>query len=110
MSLVLYDSYETGGLVVTLWKLNANEARSRWRDIVDAAASGDSDVVVERYGKPMVAIIPYEDYAELVDELDDIRAARRAATAYEAWLQDPSLGRSMEEVEKDLREEGVLDD
>lgn len=95
---------------MTVWKLSANEARGRWHDVVDAAASGDTDVVVERYGKPMVAIIPYEDYAELVDDLDDMRAARRAAEAYDAWLQNPSLGRSMEEVEKDLRDEGVLDD
>ena len=95
---------------MTLWRLSANEARSRWRDIVDAAALGDSDVVVERYGKPMVAIISYEDYVELVDELDDIRAARRAAAAYEAWLQDPSLGRPMEEVEKGLKAEGLFDD
>ena len=95
---------------MTLWRLNANEARKRWRDIVDAAALGDSDVVVERYGKPMVAIISYEDYVELVDELDDIRAARRAAAAYEAWLQDPSLGRPMEEVEKGLKAEGLFDD
>lgn len=95
---------------MSLWRLNANEARKRWRDIVDAAAKGDSDVLVERYGKPMVAIIPYDDYAELADALDDLRAARRAAAAYDAWRQDAGLGRPMEAVEEELREEGLLDD
>jgi PHD/YefM family antitoxin component YafN of YafNO toxin-antitoxin module len=66
-------------------------------------------VVVERYGKPMVAVIAYEDFVALKDELDDLRAARRAAEAYEAWKSDPSWGRSWDEVEADLVAEGLLD-
>ena len=44
------------------------------------------------------------------EETDDARAARRAAEAYEAWKQDPSLTRPWDEVEAELVTEGLLDD
>jgi PHD/YefM family antitoxin component YafN of YafNO toxin-antitoxin module len=89
--------------------LNSNTARTQWRDIMDTASGGDADVVVERYGKPMVAVIAYDDFVALQDELDDLRAARRAAEAYEAWKNDPSRARSWEEIEAELVAEGLLD-
>ena len=90
--------------------LNANEARNKWRDLVDAVHAGQSDIIIERYGKAMVAVISYEDYLALQEELLDLRAARRAAAAYEAWKQDPSLGRPWEEIEQELAAEGLLDE
>jgi len=89
--------------------LDSNTARTRWRDILDEAGGGDTDVVVERYGKPMVAVIAYDDFVAIQDELDDLRAARRAAEAYEAWKADPDRGRPWEEVEAELVAEGLLD-
>jgi prevent-host-death family protein len=88
--------------------LDSNTARREWRDILDGAGRGD-DIVVERYGKPMVAVIAYEDFVALQEELDDLRAGRRAAAAYEAWKADPDRGRPWEEVEADLVAEGLLD-
>ena len=70
--------------------LKANEVRNNWRDIVDKAHTGEEDIVVERYGKPMVAVISYEDYLALEEQLDDLRATRRAAMAYERWKENPS--------------------
>ncbi len=89
--------------------LDNNTARTQWRDVMDTASGGDTDVVVERYGKPMVAVIAYNDFVALQDELDDLRAARRAAETYEAWKRDRSRGRPWEEVEAELVAEGLLD-
>ena len=89
--------------------LDSNTARTQWRDIMDTATSGEVDVVVERYGKPMVAVIAYNDFLDLQDELDDLRAGRRAVEAYEGWKADPSRGRPFEEVEAELIAEGLLD-
>ncbi len=89
--------------------LDSNAARTQWRDILDTASAGGVDVVVERYGKPMVAVIAYHDFLALQDELDDLRAGRRAAEAYEAWKADPGRGRPWEEVEAELVAEGLLD-
>ena len=45
----------------------------------------------------------------LHEESDDVRAAWRAAAAYEAWKQDPRLARPWEEIEAELVAEGLLD-
>lgn len=93
---------------MTVQTLDSHQARLRWRDMLDAAHTG-SDVIIERYGKPMATLIPYEDYQALLDELDDLREARRATAAYEAWKREPSLGRPYEEIRAELMAEGLLD-
>jgi hypothetical protein len=50
-----------------------------------------------------------DTHVALQDELDEMRVARRAAQAYEAWKQDPDHARPWEEVEADLVAEGQLD-
>jgi prevent-host-death family protein len=81
--------------------LSSDEARTRWRHIMDAATAGE-DVVVERYGKPTVAVIPYADYLELLDQLEDLRATRQARSALAEWRRDPTVARPWSEVETEL--------
>jgi len=57
----------------------------------------------------MAAVIPYADYEALLDELDDLRAGRRAREAVEAWERDPSRAKTLADVEAELRAEGLLD-
>jgi prevent-host-death family protein len=90
--------------------LDSNKARTRWREILDSASAGTVDVIVERYGKPVVAVIAYHDYVAFQEEVDDRRTARRAAEAYEAWKQDPTLARPWDEIEAELVADGLLDD
>ena len=87
---------------------SSDDARTRWRDILDAASSG-VDSVIARYGKPMAAVIPLADYEALVAELEDLRAARRAQVALEAWRADSSRGRPYTAVREELAAEGFLD-
>ena len=88
--------------------VNSRNARNNLRDLLDRVFSGGADVVIERNGKPMAVMIPVEDYAALQEELDDLRSARRVAEIYEEWLNDPSTGRPMEDVEADLISRGLL--
>jgi prevent-host-death family protein len=88
----------------------SNRARANWRDVLDDAAAGSTDVIVERYGKPVVAVIAYDDYLALQDELDDLRAARRAAAIYEEWKRDPSSARPYAELRAELVAEGEISD
>jgi prevent-host-death family protein len=87
---------------------NSEDARTRWRDILDAAGRG-LDVVIARYGKPMAAVIPIADYEALVDELEDLRAGRRAQAALDLWREDASRGRPYAVVREELAAEGLLD-
>jgi PHD/YefM family antitoxin component YafN of YafNO toxin-antitoxin module len=90
--------------------LDSNKARTRWRDILDMVGSGREDVVVLRYREPTVAVIAYGDYVALREQLDDLRAARRATEAYEAWKQEPGRAKPWQEVEEELIAEGLLDE
>jgi PHD/YefM family antitoxin component YafN of YafNO toxin-antitoxin module len=55
-------------------------------------------------------VISYADYEALQDELDDLRAARRAAAIYEEWKSDPSSARPYAEIRAELVAEGKLDE
>jgi prevent-host-death family protein len=81
--------------------MKSDAVRMSWRDVLDDVADGD-DILVERYNKPVAVVIAYEDYVALQDELDDLRSARRAHVALEAWRKDPSLSRPWEEVKAEL--------
>jgi prevent-host-death family protein len=93
---------------MALSTLDSNAARAHWRRVLDKASAG-GDTVIERYGQPTAAIIPYNDFLALQEELEDLRAARRAAETLEAWEHDPSRGRSYAEIRAELVKEGLLD-
>jgi prevent-host-death family protein len=93
---------------MTVNVVDSNRARLHWRDVLDAARAG-SDTVIEHYNKPTAAVIPYADFVALQEALEDLRAARRAQAAYDAWQKDPSTGTALDQVEAELRAEGLLD-
>jgi prevent-host-death family protein len=95
---------------MSVQRLESNRARAKWRDVLDVATAGTADIVIERYGKPVVAVIAYDDYMAVLEELDDLRAARRAAAIYEEWKRDPSSARPYEEFRDELLQQGVHDD
>jgi prevent-host-death family protein len=93
---------------MTVQVIDSRDARTKWRDIMDAAAAG-AETVIERYGKPTAVVIPFADYEALREDLDDLRAGRRAQAAIEAWQKDPSLGRPWEEIKAEMIRDGLLD-
>ena len=94
---------------MTVQKLDSNRARTRWRDVLDTVAAGASDIVIERYGKPVAVVIAYRDFVALQDELDDLRAARRAEAVYEEWKSDQSSARPYADFRAEMVAEGKLD-
>ena len=94
---------------MTVQKLDSNRARTQWRDVLDTAATGASDIVIERYGKPVAVVIAYRDFLALQDELDELRAARRAEAVYEEWKSDPSSARPYADFRAEMVAEGKLD-
>lgn len=82
--------------------LKSQEARIRWSEIVEDVHFRGAEVVVERYNKPVVAIVDYiewkalkRQHAELLHE----RSERMRASDY----------MTQEEVDAGLRERGLLD-
>ena len=64
---------------MTVRTLESRAARENWRDLLDAAATGQTDVIITRYGKPITAMIRYEDYVALQGELIRLRAQESEA-------------------------------
>lgn len=93
---------------VTTW--DSRRARENWRDLLDMAAAGKADIVITRHGKPAAALIDYNDYLALQEELDELRSARRAQAALERWRLDPASGRPYSEIRQELIADGLLDD
>ncbi len=89
--------------------MNSKAARASWRDLLDLAHKGEGDTIIERNGRPVAVLIPFEDYEALQDELDDLRSGRRAQAAVDAWEKDHSLGRPWEEVKAEMIHDGLLD-
>lgn len=86
--------------------IGSREAREKWRDLLDAVYTGSADIVIERSGKPIATLIPYEDYLAIAEALDDLRAARRVAAVYKAAQ---GSGRSYDEIRAKLESKGLLD-
>jgi len=91
--------------------IGAREARNRFSDLLGSVHYGGQVVIVERSGKPMVAVIPVEMYEQVVAErearfqvLDRIRSrvpdvpvqevARDVAEAIDAVRAAHAQGRS----------------
>lgn len=94
-------------MTITTW--DSQTAHENWRELLDSATYGGSDIVITRHGQPAAALIAYADYLALQEELDELRAARRADATVAAWRADPAIARPWDEVEADLIAEGLLD-
>jgi PHD/YefM family antitoxin component YafN of YafNO toxin-antitoxin module len=69
--------------------------------------AGKGDVIIERNGKDIIVVIPAEDYEQIRETLEDMRAVREAASNYEEWKNNPSVARPWDEVDNELGNKAV---
>ncbi|HEX9868767.1 MAG TPA: type II toxin-antitoxin system Phd/YefM family antitoxin [Candidatus Tectomicrobia bacterium] len=85
---------------MTVKTLESRAARENWRDLLDTATAGQADVIITRYGKPVTAMIRYEDYVAVQEELVKLRAQQ--SEAYQTMLASEStLSREWDSPEED---------
>jgi prevent-host-death family protein len=94
---------------MTVQTFTSDHARSNWRDLLDLAATGETDVVIERHGKPTAALIGFEAYQAMQVLLDELRALQRAERAMQEWLEDPSIGISYAALRAEMLADGVFE-
>ncbi|MBW1697163.1 MAG: type II toxin-antitoxin system Phd/YefM family antitoxin [Deltaproteobacteria bacterium] len=75
--------------------VSAKEARNKFSDLMGSVHYGGEEIIVERSGKPMAAMIPVEIYERLVAER---RVRFEVLKSIRTHLPDVSS----EEVEKDV--------
>jgi prevent-host-death family protein len=56
--------------------MTITEARDHLADVVNEVAYAHRPVTLTRRGKPMAVIVSAEDYARIIDELEDAEDAR----------------------------------
>ena len=83
----------------------SEDVRQNWRDTLDYVYAG-GDVVIQRYSKPLAALISYDDYLALAEELDDLRAGRRAAEILARAEGDPDAWEPWEAIRAEMLAEG----
>jgi prevent-host-death family protein len=76
-------------------RISAREARSKFADLMGSVRYGGEEVIVERSGRPVAAVIPVEMYERLVAE-------RRARFEVLDRLRSRLPDKTPEEIEKDV--------
>jgi PHD/YefM family antitoxin component YafN of YafNO toxin-antitoxin module len=84
---------------MSIQKLESSAVQSQWRELLVSVGTGRADVIVMLQGEERAAIIPYQDYVALRDELVQLRAYRRQAL--DALAIDSALDRLMWEEQLD---------
>ena len=76
-------------------RISAKEARTRFADLVGSVHYGGEEVIVERSGRPVAAVIPVEMYQRLVAE-------RRARFEVIDRIRSRLPDKTAEEIERDV--------
>ena len=74
-----------------------------------ALTGGKNYILKQEDGKPIAIILPWEQYQALLERLEDLEDFVEADEAMAEYEQDPSTGRSWEDVEADLVTKGVFE-
>jgi prevent-host-death family protein len=89
--------------------MKAEEVRRGLGEVFDEVVAGQ-DIVIERRSKPVVAMIRYEDYEAIQEELEDLRDAQRAREVLEAIRSGKMKTVPWEKLKAELKAEGLIDD
>ena len=91
---------------MTFTKLDSNQARNHWREMLDLVLRRETDVVITRYNKPVATVVAYEDYLFVQDELEKRRQQRMqrqivSETMATALASEQVLARDWDTPEED---------
>lgn len=92
---------------MTVVTIRSEEARIQWRETIEAAYVDRKDVVIERYGKPIVTVVNYIKWQDVMRRLKELELAQRTRQRYEEMKADPSLIVTEEEYQGILKKEGL---
>ena len=74
--------------------ISSDQARAKWREVLDTAVAG-KNVIIERYGKPVAVIIPYQDYTQS-------EVVREATAVYQTNNWDTIKAKLTAEIKAEL--------
>ena len=87
-------------------KMSSDEARSKWREVIDTAVAGNH-VVIERYGKPVVAIVAHPQFLQAFAQ-ENVLKEPRAAYQTADWDMETLKAEIINEVKAELLAEPIF--
>ena len=89
--------------------LKSSQVQQDFGEVMDEALAG-SDLIIERYGNPRVAIISHRRYQQLLESERQLlryrlQAASEAASARAAHLSEAEIDELIEQARQDVYEE-----
>jgi prevent-host-death family protein len=90
----VYTMYRFKEIIMTL-QIGAKDARAKFAELLGRVGFGREEIVIERSGKPMAALIPMDVYQQMVAERE-----ARFAVAERIQSKQPVL--PPEQVEADV--------
>jgi prevent-host-death family protein len=97
MSIMLTNLINIHGETHMAKRVGAREARSKFSELIGSVRFGSEEVIVERSGKPMAAMIPIDMYERLIAE-------RRARFEVLERVRSRLPDIPPEEIDKDVSE------
>ena len=87
--------------------MSADVARVQWRKTIDLAFAHQKEIVIERYGEPIAALMSYENWLEMKRKLKEQELTIKVLERHQEVKNDPSSLISEEEYERLLQAEGL---
>jgi antitoxin (DNA-binding transcriptional repressor) of toxin-antitoxin stability system len=87
-------------------KMSSDEARSKWREVIDTAVAGNH-IVIERYGKPVVAIVAHPQFLQSFGQTNVVREAT-AVYQTNSWDRETLKAELITEIKAELLAEPMF--
>ena len=72
-------------------RINSREARTKWRDLLDIIQTESTEIIIERYGKPVGMLVPYRETGK-----DEYTASEGASPLKEAaWVYQTAVSEQL---------------
>ncbi len=87
-------------------KMSSDEARSKWREVIDTAVAGDH-IIIERYGKPVVAIVSHPQFLQTFTQ-ENVLKEPRAVYQTAGWDRETLKAELLDEIKEELLAEPLF--
>lgn len=89
-------------MVMAEIRISSDEARSKWREVLDTAVAGNQ-IIIERYGKPIAVMVAYQEYEKKVSAGEQVVLREETAVYHTTPIDKQTLiAELIDEIKADL--------